>query len=305
MSETSQFNTPFELESFLKQQQQNQHLLLERLIQLEAQASKNPHPSQSESSSPSRKKICLPEKFDGERKNFRSFISQIELLFLLHPSTYASDIDKVGLICSLLTGKAALWCTPIIESLDSSMLGNYPVFKARLAQAFDDPHRKASAFEDINKLRQASRDLITYTSEFQRLASELDWSQETLIQYYRRGLQDEIRRELIHFDTPNTLLEMISLASRMEARIKEYHMSSTRDNQRRRDNLPTFKPNTPLDENSSPMEVGGQRKPRLTDQEKQRRRQYNLCMYCGDADHQVLHCHRKAFRSADPKATGR
>lgn len=297
MSDSLQFNTPFELETFLKLQQQNQQVLMERLMQLEAQAlTKPPSPPIA----PYRKKICLPEKFNGDRKTFRDFISQIDLLFRIHPSVYSNDVDKVGLISSLLTGRAATWCTPILESQDPAILENYTVFKARFTQAFDDPHRKASAFEDIGKLRQANRDLVSFTAEFQRLASELEWSEETLVQYYRRGLQDEIRKELIHFGTPKTLDEMISLASQMDARIKEYNMSSVRDHSRRRDNPAGQRPTTP--ELSSPMEIGGERRPPLSEQEKIRRRQYHLCLYCGDADHQVHQCPRKKPRPMSPKA---
>lgn len=295
MDQPSQFNTP-ELEAYLKLQQQNQQVLMERLMHLESQVTCNSATSTSVTAQ--RKKICLPEKYDGDRKTFRTFMSQIELLFRLHPSVYHNGLDKVGLVSSLLVGRAATWCTPILESADSQLLDDYEAFKQRFSQAFDDPHRKATAFDEISKLRQANRDLVAYTSEFQRLACELDWSEETLVQYYRRGLQDEIRKELIHFDTPATLLDMISLATRMDSRLKEYSLS-------RPGNVPHNhrpKPQQPIQSSSNQMEIGSQRRSPLTDQEKQRRRSNNLCMYCGDSGHDAFTCPRKTTRRFGPKA---
>jgi hypothetical protein len=72
-------------------------------------------------------KVPLPEKFDGSRQEYRGFISQIQLVFMLNPSRYPTDAAKVGTIGTLLTGKARQWFTPYVEKAEeySAILNDY------------------------------------------------------------------------------------------------------------------------------------------------------------------------------------
>ncbi len=60
--------------------------------------------------------ISLPEKFDGTRLKFRGFISQVRLIMQLHPRRYFDDTTRVGFVGTLLTGTAAAWFAPILET---------------------------------------------------------------------------------------------------------------------------------------------------------------------------------------------
>jgi hypothetical protein len=44
-----------------------------------------------------------------------------------------------------------------------------------------------------------------YTSDFEQLASKLNWGEEALMAKYYEGLKDYIRYELIRMDLPLTL----------------------------------------------------------------------------------------------------
>ncbi|KAH9269883.1 hypothetical protein BASA83_008035 [Batrachochytrium salamandrivorans] len=65
-------------------------------------------------------RVALPEKFTGERKVFRTFINQLELLFLLNPSCYSNDNIKIATAGSLCTGTAAAWFNPYLEHPSST-----------------------------------------------------------------------------------------------------------------------------------------------------------------------------------------
>ncbi len=47
-------------------------------------------------------KIGLPEKFNGTRPKFRSFVSQVCLIIQLHPCCYLDDTTRIGFVGTLL-----------------------------------------------------------------------------------------------------------------------------------------------------------------------------------------------------------
>ena len=51
-------------------------------------------------------RISLPEKFDGTRSKFRGFVNQVRLITLLQPQRYPTEISRVGLVGTLLSGQA-------------------------------------------------------------------------------------------------------------------------------------------------------------------------------------------------------
>ncbi|KAH9274707.1 hypothetical protein BASA83_002904 [Batrachochytrium salamandrivorans] len=51
----------------------------------------------------------LPDKLNGESKNHRTFVNQLNLLFMVNPLMYHSDSIKIATAASLLTGTAATW----------------------------------------------------------------------------------------------------------------------------------------------------------------------------------------------------
>ncbi|KAH9244815.1 hypothetical protein BASA81_017755 [Batrachochytrium salamandrivorans] len=54
-------------------------------------------------------RVCLPDKFDGTRKNFRGFINQLELVFQLQSDRYNTDQKMIATLGTLLTGNALAW----------------------------------------------------------------------------------------------------------------------------------------------------------------------------------------------------
>jgi hypothetical protein len=60
-------------------------------------------------------KFGLPTKFDGTRSQFRGFLNQVRLVIQMHPSRYPTDVSRVGLVGTLLSGTALAWFTPLLE----------------------------------------------------------------------------------------------------------------------------------------------------------------------------------------------
>jgi hypothetical protein len=62
-------------------------------------------------------KVSMPTKFDDNRKGFRWFICQVELVFMLNPKRNCTYSLKMGFVGTLLTGRALDWFTPMLEAI--------------------------------------------------------------------------------------------------------------------------------------------------------------------------------------------
>ena len=76
-------------------------------------------------------------KFDGNPKNYTSFINAEDLAFLTHPNLFPNDQSKVLHILSNMTGDASLWSQTITNrnSVNHYLLNNYTQFWA--GQAYE------------------------------------------------------------------------------------------------------------------------------------------------------------------------
>jgi len=280
----------------LNQIQHENNLLQETVAQL--QASQQPVPQPANNIRP-RPKISLPEKFDGTRHRFRGFINQVRLVIQLHPDVYATEINQVGLIGTLLTGTALAWFAPLVEQ-SSPLLQDFDAFVSELEATFGESDKANVSANKIRTLRQGSRPASTYASEFRQLSSDLAWNEPALISQFRSGLRDDVKDLMLTMSDPITLSEAVAQAIRCDNRLFE-----------RRQEKKLFSSATPASPITAPFQKfpapkpvfqqpsdvpvpmiidGEQPRGPLTDTERLRRRTHKLCLYCGKPDHMVRAC---------------
>ncbi|OMH80166.1 Retrotransposon-derived protein PEG10, partial [Zancudomyces culisetae] len=182
-------------------------------------------------------KIALPEKFNGNRTEYRGFINQCQLLFLMNPQQYSTDISKVGLIISLLTNDALNWASPMVEK-NNQLLLNYSLFITEMAKMFDDPQRYKTADIAIRKLKQGTNSVATYASNFRRIAMDLSWNDPPLISQFEAGLNEEVIDALTQLGHINTLELFIEAA--IKADINIIMRKEKRDNRNKNNYYPTI-----------------------------------------------------------------
>ena len=67
----------------------------------------------------------------------------------MHPSRYPTDVSRVGLVGTLLSGSALAWFTPLLEK-ESPLLNNYEEFLREFKACFGDTDNIRTT---INKIR--------------------------------------------------------------------------------------------------------------------------------------------------------
>jgi len=118
--------------------------------------------------------ISLPEKFDGTRLKFRGFVSQVRLIMQLQPRRYFDDTIRVGFVGTLLTGTAAAWFAPILET-SSPFLQDFNAFMAEFEAVFGDSDKARTSANKLRRLQQGTSSTIVYTSKFRQLACDVNW----------------------------------------------------------------------------------------------------------------------------------
>ncbi|OLY84397.1 Retrotransposon-derived protein PEG10 [Smittium mucronatum] len=175
---------------------------------------------------------------------------------------------------------------------------------------FSDPSNAIRARGLIRKLRQGTRSVATYAAEFRTLAKDSGYDQLALVDQFLRGLKDNVMNLMIMNDLPKDLEGKISIAIRVDNRLASHSMLRQgnpdffpRQYTGINNNAKIYGPAAPaapeIDQNApgTPMEVDAitsKFQPPLSQQEKQRRRDLRLCLYCSQPGHIADSCTAKS-----------
>ncbi|KAI2648330.1 Transposon Tf2-9 polyprotein [Labeo rohita] len=169
-------------------------------------------------------KISLPDKWDGSGTKCDVFLTNLSLVFEFQPSRYPTDRSRIALLTSLLTGQAAEWATAVLKA-DGDIAHSYPAFTTKLRTVFQHPESEVEVDSRLYHLKQGSRSISRYTTEFRTLAVQTTWSNAALRTAYYEGLSTCLKDELAVRELPDTLEGMIQLALRDPPVMKTYPKS--------------------------------------------------------------------------------
>jgi len=185
-------------------------------------------------------------------------------------------------VCSLLTGKALDWATAVWRD-DSPVFPTFQDFLRSFKEVFEHPEGGKSAGDQLLSLSQGKQTAAEYALNFRTLAAQTNWVEDTLKLLFRRGLSLELQAELACRDEGSSLNTFIELAIHI-------------------DNLLRTRRPVRLSASAGPalepMQLGYTP---LLPEERERRRQLHLCLYCGQAGHIKINCPVQP-QSSNPKA---
>ena len=196
-------------------------------------------------------------------------------------------------------------------------------FAKSLEETFGDPDIVRSKERELGNLRQTTS-VASYLAEFSRIKGFVKWNDEALASQFYKGLKSGVKDGLVYENpAPATLAQLSSAALRIDSRqferLLERKLESSTPSQpirgtRQPSNGPYTQPPQLLNsitasptsrqpplpalvsDGSTPMELDiSQPYPSrvrgpLSNGEKQRRRDLNLCLYCASPNHRVSTC---------------
>nr|KAF6319969.1 paternally expressed 10 [Myotis myotis] len=231
----------------------------------------------------------LPEKFDGNPDMLVPFMSQCQIFMEKSTRDFSIDRVRVCFVTSMMTGRAARWASAKLERAHY-LMHNYPAFMTEMKHVFEDPQRREAAKRKIRRLRQGMGSVVDYSNAFQMIAQDLDWNEPALIDQYHEGLSDHIQAELAHLEVARSLPALISQCILIERRLARAAAA--------RKPPPRVLVLARSHHQVDPTEPVGGARMRLTQEEKERRRKLNLCLYCGNGGHYADNCPAKASKAS-------
>src|SRR3984893_9927667 len=168
--------------------------------------------------------------FDGQKRNFRTFLRSLRLLFMANPVVYATDLAKVLFALSKITGEgfAAEWANMKAEEI----LGNgeartWAEFVEELKRAFDDPNDRATALAGIASLKQGALAAPEFFAKFETLfrRAEMDevGDSDILVHWLELNLSRRLVGRIYGVSPmPETYVQWKALAERLDAQQRRF-----------------------------------------------------------------------------------
>ena len=201
---------------------------------------------------------------------------------------------------------------------------SFAEYTKALEDTFGDPDLVRSKERELRNLVQTTS-VATYTSDFNRIKGFVKWNDDALTSQYYKGLKPGVKDGMVYENpTPTTLNALIAASFRLDSRIYDHilerkleHPPGPRTSKPiteatlaprayppatqpyPRPTTAARTPTTPIAtavDGTTPMELDFTQlyrsRPRgaLVDSERQRRRDNNLCLYCGSPNHHVNTC---------------
>lgn len=270
-------------------------------------------------------KVAQPEYFHGQRNKLSTFMTQVKMVIALQPSRFPSELSKIIYTGSFLRDTAFLWFQPHVAATPPpTFMTTFELFCRELKGTFGDPDEVATAERQLYNIRQRGS-VASYVADFMRHATLVHWNDEAKSAQFYRGLKDVIKDELARSSKPHDFKELQDRAIRIDTRLFERQLekgerytnadraeyrSSHPSRQTQRDNhiharpeyrtapnnntrndyQPRSAPQQHIRSSFTPNVNNTTRRGRLTPAEYQRRKDDNLCLYCGEKGHSAAEC---------------
>jgi len=176
-------------------------------------------------------KIKLPsvERFTGEKSKLKGFLAQMSFKVTQEGAKLATPMDKVVYAGLFLSGRALEWFEPYLTEIQKNgltttnpevryMFATWAGFVERLTQMFGDPEATTTAERKLQNLVQRTS-TIEYTTQFQTLATQVEWNDKALMAQYKQGLKAKVQDAIILMEDADTLRELIDQAIKIDNRI--------------------------------------------------------------------------------------
>jgi hypothetical protein len=143
-----------------------------------------------------------PEKFEGDRKDLRRFVSQIKEKLNVNRDRYPTPQSRMTYVTNRLKGAPYAQILPYIHE-GACQLSDFAEILDILERAFGDPNRTRNARNELYRLRQGNKEFSAFFAEFQRLAMEGEMPDAALPTMLEQAINRELKGMLLHHDPPS------------------------------------------------------------------------------------------------------
>lgn len=290
-----------------------------------ALAGVKPDASASPAKSSTSVRVKEPRVFDGRPAELEPFLRELRAAVHLQRAGLSDSYDKAQYMLPYLKapGRPSEWFSAV-EKTKKELLNDFDALLADFQKHFESSDLKAQMQRKLDDLVQTGA-ASDYAASFYDIISHLKLTEESKMLSFRRGLKPAVLDGLaLIIPQPTTLDALVEACTTIDDNQHQNAVEKRRRNQRNGNgnsnshDTPRFTPSyaqtaAPAPSSSSevvPMEIDAmktQRRSRLTPEERKRRFDNKLCLYCGDAGHVVSACPsapKKNGKAATSQAAG-
>lgn len=245
-----------------------------------------------------------PDKFEGERKDLRRFVSQVKEKLNINRDRYPTPQSRMTYVTNRLKGVPYAQILPYIRE-GVCQLNDFTDILDILERAFGDPNRARNARNELYRLRQGNKEFSLFFAEFQRLAMEGEMHKEALPTMLEQAINRELKSMLLHHEPPKgDYLDLARFLQNLENRRAQYDSGqlaaprtltaavrtapkATEPNSWRQGPERVF---TPPPVNPDAMDLSTTRRRFSPNRQGLSRYEQNACFRCGSKEHFVRDC---------------
>jgi len=276
-------------------------------------AARTPPSASDASSTPARlsEKQPDPDKFTGDRKDLRRFLSQVHEKMTVNRDRFPDPQSRMSYVNSRLSGSPYAQVLPYIVR-GICQLPDYEDILELLERAYGDPNRVRNSRTELFRLRQNNKEFSVFFAEFQRLALEGELSEEALPTLLEEAVNRELKSMLLHHEPPSREYHAFAkFLQDLDNRRKQYEISATVNPRtyatatRTRQETPTARPASPLRTPGTTKTTEGSGEPMDLSRGRSNRYEKRECYRCGSEKHFVRDCPQPDNRPVRSRTTYR
>jgi hypothetical protein len=131
-----------------------------------------------------------PQHFNGDPRNFETFITSIDIVFMANPYIYVTHTTKIYYILSYMTKIAAQWAQHMVHSIN---IGSYIItiwedFRKHLKNTFENADRRNQAQQKLLALRQGALTAKEFFIQFDKYYLESGFNEVAAIHYVKQAV---------------------------------------------------------------------------------------------------------------------
>uniref|UniRef100_A0A0W0FUP1 Retrotransposon gag domain-containing protein n=2 Tax=Moniliophthora roreri TaxID=221103 RepID=A0A0W0FUP1_MONRR len=147
-------------------------------------------------------KVVAPDPFEGDRKDTKRFLMEVEIYLRMHPTNYDTDKKKCLFMLSYLWGQSTqLWkktqSAKIFDRKSEDTELTFSKLKDEFKKHYLLANIQAEAQIRIEEAKMTDR-ADNYVNDFQVMADESGYDDQALIHIFRKGLLNSLAAKILN-----------------------------------------------------------------------------------------------------------
>lgn len=175
------------------------------LDSLSTRTAQNTSTSTTTTSSSKKFTVAKPQFFNGDPRNFDTFITSVLINFNADPDTYCTDKRKIFFVLSyMMQGEAKSWAERIVETMNSetAVKPTWPIFEEHLRSTFQDTNKETDAQNNLDNIKQGDMTADQFFIKFDEYFLRSGYNEKTAIHYIKRAINRPLITRLITAPNP-------------------------------------------------------------------------------------------------------